>query len=323
MPAGSILPRIRHEGDELYEQNNRDVCEKLRVMTISELARRALATTALLMTACATATSVPAKNEVAAFIKPDVQHVIVVVLENKNADDARRQPFLARIASEGALLDSYYGVAHPSQPNYVALISGSFAGVAGNGNVTLDRPHLGDTLTRAGVTWKSYAEGYPGGCSLVKTSGKYARKHEPFLSFANVQRNDGGMCEHIVNADRFFEDVKGGTLPRFSLFIPDLDHDAHDQPLAFADQWLSQTFGPMMTDDFRRSTLLIVTFDEADGHTRPNHVYTALWGAGVRPGSVSHDVYDHYDLLRTIEAIFGLAPLETASPSRPISGIWK
>ncbi|MEO6259719.1 MAG: alkaline phosphatase family protein [Thermoanaerobaculia bacterium] len=294
-------------------------------MTISCFARRAVTSVAaLLTTACAIATTVPAKNEVAAFIRPDVQHVIVVVLENKNADDARRQPFLARIAREGALLNSYYGVAHPSQPNYVALISGSFSGVPGNGNVTLDRRHIGDTLTGAGVSWKSYAEGYPGGCSLVKTSGRYARKHEPFLSFANVQRNDGGMCEHIVNADRFFEDVKGGTLPRFSLFIPDLDHDAHDQPLAFADQWLSQTFGSLMTEEFRRSTLLIVTFDEDDGHGKPpNHIYAALWGAGVRPGAVSNDVYDHYDLLRTIEAIFSLDPLPTATPARPIGGIWR
>ena len=296
-----------------------------RDMTRFEFAKRALATVALLATGCATiSTPVPAKNAVVPFTRPDIQHVIVVVLENKNAADALRQPFLTRLATEGALLDAYYGVAHPSQPNYIALISGSFADVSGNGNVTLTRPHLGDSLTKAGVSWKSYAEGYPGGCSLVKTSGRYARKHEPFLGFADVQRNEQGMCDRIVNADRFLEEVKSGALPRFSLYIPDLDHDAHDRPLAFADQWLSQTFGPLMTDDFRRTTLLIVTFDEDDSHSKhPNHIYTAFWGAGIRPGSVSHDVYDHYDLLRTIEAIFALDPLPTAAPARSIAGIWR
>ena len=294
-------------------------------MTPSELAKRALSTVALLAAGCVTiSTAAPAKNAVVPFTRPDVQHVIVVVLENKNAADALRQPFLARFAAEGALLDSYYGVAHPSQPNYIAMTSGSFAGVSGNSNVTLTRPHLGRSLTKAGVSWKSFAEGYPGGCSLVKTSGRYARKHEPFLSFADVQRNEQGMCDRIVNADRFPEEVKSGNLPRFSLYIPDLDHDGHDRPLAFADQWLSQTFGPLLTDDFRRTTLLFVTFDEDDSHTkRPNHIYTALWGAGIRPGSVSHDVYDHYDLLRTIEAIFALDPLPTAAPARPIAGIWR
>ena len=250
--------------------------------------------------------------------------MIVVVLENKNAEDALRQPFLARIAREGALLDSYYGVAHPSQPNYVGMISGSIEGVSGDGNVTLHRAHLGRSLTTAGVSWKSYAEGYPGGCSLVRTAGRYARKHEPFLSFADVQRNELGMCDRIVDANEFLRDVRNGTLPQFSLYIPDLDHDAHDQPLAAADRWLEDTFGPLMTPDVRGSTLLIVTFDEDESHSkRSNHIYTAIWGAGVRAGSVSHDVYDHYDLLKTIEAIFALEPLPAGQRARPIAGIWR
>lgn len=280
---------------------------------------------AFLLLDCATITSpIPRKEPVAAFPSPAIQHVIVVVLENKNAADALRQPFLSRLAGEGALLDAYYAVAHPSQPNYIAMISGSIDGVPGDGNVTLDRPHLGDTMTKAGVSWKSYAEGYPGGCSLVKRSDRYVRKHEPFLSFVDVQRNEQGMCDRIVDAASFADDVRTGRLPRFSLYIPDLDHDAHDQPLRFADQWLRQTFVPLMNEEFRRSTLLIVTFDEDDGHLRrPNRVYTVLWGAGVRPGAVSNDVYDHYDLLRTIEAIFGLPPLRTPGVARAISGIWR
>ena len=289
------------------------------------MSSRALPLVALFASACVTITTpVPPKREVAAFKQPDIQHIVVVILENKNADDALRQPFLARLANEGALLHDYYAMAHPSQPNYIALISGSFAGVRGDGNVTLDRLHLGDTLTKAGVSWKSYAEGYPGACSTAKSAGRYVRKHEPFLSFANVQRNDGGLCDHIVGGEQFLPDVTAGRLPQFSLFIPDMDDDAHDQPIAYADRWLSRTFGPLMTDEFRRSTLLIVTFDEDAGHgKRPNHVYTALWGAGVRPGAVSNDVYDHYDLLRTIEATFHLDPLPVTVPARAISGIWQ
>ena len=294
-------------------------------MAFPEFAKRTLPAVAFLATACVTlSTPVPPKGEVAAFVKPDIQHVVVVILENKNAADALRQPFLSRLAREGALLNEGYGLAHPSQPNYIAMTSGSFAGVKGDGNVTVDRPHLGRTLTKAGVSWKSYAEGYPGGCDLSKQIGRYVRKHEPFLSFADVQRNESGMCDHIVSADQFSADVKNGTLPRFALYIPDLDHDAHDQPLAFADRWLKQTFGPLMTEDFRRSTLLVITFDEDEGHgKRPSHIYTALWGAGVRPGAVSNDVYDHYDLLRTIEAIFSLEALPTAKPARAIGGIWR
>lgn len=279
------------------------------------------------LTACVTiSTPAPDKRDLlVAFTKPDVQHVILIVLENKNPDAAKAQPFLSTMAREGALLDHYYGVAHPSQPNYIAMISGSFDGVRGDRDVTLDRPHLGDSLTRAGVSWKSYAEGYPGGCSKVSASGRYARKHEPFISFANVQRNDQGMCDRIVNADQFVKDVNSRNLPRFSLYVPDLDDDAHDKPIGYADAWLRKTFESLMRDEeFRRSTLLIVTFDEDDRHfSKTNRVFTVFWGAGVKPGSAPAGVYDHYDLLRTIETIFGLEPLKTSKPARPITGIWQ
>lgn len=294
-------------------------------MRIAIVGRRASLLFMLVASGCVTvSTPVPLKNDVPAFRPHAIQHVVVVVLENKDFEDALRQPFLARLAKEGALLHNSYAIAHPSQPNYIAMISGSSAGVRGDGVVTLDRPHLGDTLTKRGVSWRSYAEGYPGGCSKVKAVGRYVRKHEPFLSFADVQRNEQGMCDHIVNGEEFLRDAGAGTLPQFSLFIPDLDDDAHDQPLEYADRWLSRTFGPLMTDEFRRTTLLIVTFDEDDGHGKhPNHIYTAFWGAGILPDTVSNDVYDHYDLLRTIEAIFHLDPLPTAGAARAVGGIWQ
>ncbi|MDE2236770.1 MAG: acid phosphatase, partial [Elusimicrobia bacterium] len=229
-------------------------------------------------------------------------------------------PFLTRLAKDGALLRQYYAVAHPSQPNYLALVSGSTHDVFSDDNVTLDGAQLGDLLEKAGKSWRVYAEGYPGGCFLGARRGRYVRKHVPFLSFREVQQ-DPARCARIVDGARFFSDLAAGSLPDYSLFIPDLDDDGHDTGVSFADRWLAKAFGPLLPH-WPADTLLIVTFDE-DDYGGDNQVYTALYGSIVRPGAVSLERYNHYSLLRTMEDGLGVGTLgakdEAASP---IAGVW-
>ncbi len=137
---------------------------------------------------------------------PSFSRVLIVMLENANYENAVEQPFLKVFAARGALLANYHGVTHPSQPNYVALTAGTYDGVSGDGNVTLDVRHIGDLLEAKGKTWKAYAEGYPGGCFLGSSDGSYARKHVPFLSFQNVSSN-AKRCAHVVDASEFSKDV--------------------------------------------------------------------------------------------------------------------
>jgi len=72
----------------------------------------------------------------AGYVRPavwqDIKHIVVVVLENTKFKDAKAQPFLGGLAKKGALLTNYKGVVHPSQPNYIAMISGSTHGVITN-----------------------------------------------------------------------------------------------------------------------------------------------------------------------------------------------
>lgn len=233
-----------------------------------------------------------------------IERVVVVVLENTDPDDAERLPFLSRLASEGARLDQYYAIAHPSQPNYLAVAAGSTWGVDNDNVVTLDVPHLGDLLEKAHLDWRVYAEHYPGHCSLVSATEDllYVRRHVPFLEFANVQRNAARCNARIVNATVFEADIATGNLPAFSLFIPNQRHNGHDTSPGHADAWLESRFGPLLTDErFTERTLLVVTFDESDSANL--RVTTVLWGAGVRPGTTSTHRYDHYSLLRTIEEL--------------------
>jgi acid phosphatase len=270
------------------------------------------------------------------FIAPRNVKVVIVMLENKDGEMVHdpKYSFLADLASQGADFTRYYGLAHPSQPNYVALVSGSLDGIAGDRNSTVSRPHIGNRLTAKGLTWKCYAEDYPKGtCDLSETRGRYARKHVPFLSFADIQ-NDAESCRtHITNFDEFLSDARAHRLPDYSMVIPNLDNDAHDpvlQPnraLGTADAWLDQQFKSLMADpEFKRDVVLIVTFDEDDVFPvadSDNRIYTVIWGDHVIPGKVDR-VYDHYDLLRTIEEIFHLEPMAEGDRNAvAISGIWR
>ena len=250
----------------------------------------------------------------------------MVILENEDAGKALDQPFLKQLASEGAYLSNFYAVAHPSQPNYMALLSGTTDGIHGDATVTVDRHHLGDLLEARGLRWKSYAEDYPGGCDLNAHIDHYVRRHEPFLNFRNVQ-SDPARCASVVNARELQSDVASGTLPDFALYIPDNLHNGHDRGIASADRFMAATFGPLLHDPrFTTDLLFIVTFDEAEGQSDKNRIYTVLWGDAVRSGAVSDVVYTHYDLLRTVEDSFGLGTLgaHDADPdTRAISGVWR
>jgi hypothetical protein len=241
-----------------------------------------------------------------------ISKIILVVLENTSYDEALRQPFFSKLATNGALLTNYYAVSHPSQPNYVAMIAGSTMGTSNDSNVDLRGSHLGDLLEAHQKSWHAYAEQFPGNCFSGSKKNGYVRKHLPFMSFTNVQ-NDARRCSNITNAAHFSDDFKKNRLADFSMYIPDLNNDGHDTGAEYADQAMSALFGPLIfgkaaTDgqlDMPSDYLLIVTFDE-DDFFGGNHIYTVVVGAQVGAGKKLTARYNHYSLLKTIEDVFGL-----------------
>lgn len=251
------------------------------------------------------------------------EKVVVIFLENEDYGAALQQPFFKSLVPKGALLTNFFAEQHPSQPNYIAFVSGSTAGVVGDENVDLNRMHIGDLLEKKGLTWKNYAEALPSKCFLGATSTTYARKHVPFISFTNVSRNPN-RCARIVSAKTFMNDVKAGTLPTFSFYSPDLNNDGHDTGVAYAAKAMERTFGPLLADPAVMSkTLFVFTFDE-DDRFHSNHIFTLMIGGKVLPGSSSNIRYDHYDLLRTIEDEYSLGTLgQRDASAHAVSGIWK
>lgn len=236
------------------------------------------------------------------------QRIITVVLENTDYADASRQPFLSRLAARGAVLQNLQAETHPSQGNYIALVSGGTHGVTSDAAVDLDVRHVGDLLDSKGLSWKVYAEQYPGNCFTGDMSGAYRRKHLPFLSFVSIQKNPL-RCRNIVEAKEWSADLACGSLPAYALYVPDLDDDGHDTGVEYADRWLERHLRPLLDNpNAMRGTLLVVTFDESK-RSLPNRVFTVLVGDSVKPGSVVTAALTHYSLLRLVEDNWALGDL--------------
>jgi phosphatidylinositol-3-phosphatase len=249
---------------------------------------------------------------------PAFSYVWVIVMENTGFDrvvGAADAPFLNDLIARGGLATAYHGVGRPSQPNYLALFSGSTHGIADNDLHDIDAPTIADQLEGAGLTWREYAENVPSGCYLGATAdggrdgdGRYVRKHAPAISFTAIA-GDPARCSNVSDLTAFDPSVGG-----VSLIIPNMCHSMHDCSIADGDAWLAD-FVPRITESaaFRAGGALFVTFDEGDpddaGGGRPAMIVVSPL---VTAGTVSDIPHDHYSLLRTIEEGFGLDCLANA-----------
>lgn len=246
------------------------------------------------------------------------EHVLIVVLENQAYETTLQNNYMKQLAARGASFARYDTLFKPSQPNYLAMVAGQNFGVASNEVTDVSGSSIADLLETKGLSWKQYAQGFPGGCFKEGVHGDYVRKHVPFISFKSVQA-DPRRCANVVNADAF--DPK--HLPHYALYSPDNRNNGHDTDLAFAAQWLQRFLDPLLNDAaLMKDTLIVVTFDESDSK-KHNQVYTVLLGGAVRKGYVSDQPVTHYDLLRTIEDNFALGTLgQGDAAAKAITDVW-
>jgi phosphatidylinositol-3-phosphatase len=246
---------------------------------------------------------------------PAIAHIFIIVMENKAASEIIGNPdapFLNGLAAEYALAADYSGLFHPSLPNYIALTSGSNQGISDNrlptADTVVDAPNVADRIEASGRTWKLYAESIPSP-GYSSNAGLYAPKHVPFLYYNDIYEDDARRTSHIVPFDELTADLKSAsTTPDYGFITPNLISDMHDGSIAEGDAWLSRTVPVILQSPaFTTSkSLLVVTFDE--GSDTDQHIVTILAGTGARQGYRSSRPYDHYSLLHTIEALWGLAP---------------
>ena len=286
-------------------------------------------------------------------------HVLMVVLENQNYDSTMRNDLFKSLARNGAIFTNFGNLYHYSYPNYLAMIAGSDFGThkpqfLSDNQRTFNEDNDHRTIADL-LNWRNYAEDYPASPTaerpfLGDRKGRYARKHVPFLSFREVQNknfhNVVAVDTHakdnafVTDIGNFIADPQKHPLPEYMFYSPNLDDDGHDptsspeQGLKKAADWLrvflttwlhfdDTTWVPK--DEKLNRTLVIVTFDESEGNSKPERIYTVFLGAMVKPQEVTI-AYNHYSVLRMIEDNFGLDPIHKDSgdgTALPITGIWK
>jgi hypothetical protein len=104
-------------------------------------------------------------------------NMLLVILENTDYSSAIADPNLKSFASSGVLYSNWDAIGHPSQPNYIAMTSGSPNGITSDTSKTINVANIADLLEAKGFTWKSYQENWPGNCftGTVSADGKYWR----------------------------------------------------------------------------------------------------------------------------------------------------
>jgi phosphatidylinositol-3-phosphatase len=258
---------------------------------------------------------------------PHFTHVVVVVFENHESSSIvgnPAAPTFNALARRYATLTNYDAVAHPSLPNYLALVSGSTHGITSDCTDCVVRAQsLADTLATAGKTWKTYAEGLPYPGFTGGSSGRYAKKHDPFLYFRDVA-DSRARRDRVVPLGALTRDLARRRLPDFSLVIPDLCNDMHDCSVATGDAWLKAHVVPLLSSSVLRGGAVFVVFDEGTTDLGGGGRIEALaLGPTVRRGSRFARATNHHGLLRTIEDAWSLPRLGLSSTATPIGGIWR
>jgi phosphatidylinositol-3-phosphatase len=245
---------------------------------------------------------------------PAFGRIYVIVMENREYGSivgSANAPYLNGLIRRYGLATRYYGVTHPSFPNYLALFSGSTQGVRDDAVHNFASKNLADQIQAHGKTWRVFAENVPLGCykRAVASGGEdgtgtYARKHEPAISFTNIS-GSARRCSFITDFRHF-----SPTAANFELIVPNMCHDMHDCSVRTGDNFLSR-FVPKITGSSAfANSVLFITWDEGSTTTGGGgHIATLVISPRVRAGTRSATVHNHYSLLRTIENAWGLGCL--------------
>ncbi len=269
------------------------------------------------------------------------QHVFVIMMENTGFDSLignSNAPWINMAAQTNGLATNYFGVTHPSQPNYIAATSGSTNSVANDNDTTIDVPNIVDQLEAHGKTWKAYMQSL----SLCATkldhacgNQLYERKHNPFVSYLDVQSNAARMA-NIVDFSQFSSDLANKNVPDYVWISPDQCHDMHGRAatpsdpcdfsqvqslIATGDAFLNSTVSAIMNSQaWTGNSVIFITWDESDftgsgpfGFGDTSGCCDSVQGAGgghVVTLTISHSdhsprtsnvAYNHYSLLATIQ----------------------
>ncbi len=286
-------------------------------------------------------------------------HIVVIMDENLTYPDwqkATDAPYTHMLANDCRLLTNTAGETHPSFPNYLAVVSGTFETCLA---CSSNADNVFHQLNVAGGTWRDYNQSMPKNCSgNVSSVSQYRSGHNPAYWFTNLGTSGDKTCAtNDIPLDPYlWNDIAADRLPDFTWIAPDDCYDMHwrngvcegvtgktkASRIRLGDDYIGRIVTAIAaTASYRAGdTLVIVTWDESNegsvldkGHWGMDcsdpavyaankgtcQVTTILVSARIPAGN-DGAFYSHYSLTRAIQENFGLPLLGGAktAPRAPI-----
>ncbi len=194
---------------------------------------RLCAAAALALAALAPATVVAHSPESGAHAA--VKRIFVIMLENHSQSTVigdPNAPNLTKLAAAHGQATDYYGVTHPSQPNYVAAITGQLDTSQMNDKPTnhFSWRNLADQVEASGRAWAAYMEAMPAagytGATAPGSVALYTSKHNPFVHMDDIA-SDPVRLANVKPYTALAADLNGPQAPDFVWISPDQCNDMH------------------------------------------------------------------------------------------------
>jgi acid phosphatase len=277
----------------------------------------------------ATPTPLPPASEspAAAGGIPEFRHIYLIIMENKEYRSivgSKSATYINSLIARYGLVTGEHAVAHPSEPNYIALTSGGLNGVRTDGHYDLKIPNLFDQIEAAGKTWHVYAQDYPGGCFTGSvfsgaadgpgSAGEYVRKHNPAISYYSISHAPS-RCANITHLAGF-----DPAAADFEMIVPNLINDMHSSSVRAGDNFLRAFLPQIVGSSAFADSVVLITWDEGGtSYGGGGRIATIAISPGMTPGARYAAPADHYSLLRTIEDAWRMPPLGLAAAAKPLS----
>jgi hypothetical protein len=248
------------------------------------------------------------------------------------------------LAQTYGIATKYFAVAHPSEPNYVAILGGSPFAVQNDNPYYLNRvaaPSLISELDHAHVSWKAYLQslphpGFQGICYPANCNGTpdkdpfYVSKHDGIQNYTKSLNSKDWSRE--VPIDQLSRDLRSGHVPGFSWVIPDECRDQHGDPpycldggdtggsdpqdqhlLSIGDQYLGHLVAQITHARFwaKGNNAIDIVYDEGDNNVGGGGRVADIVVTSHGPRHMTDPThFSHYSLLLTIQKNFGVACLQ-------------
>jgi hypothetical protein len=268
----------------------------------------------------------------AASVSP-YDHIFVIMEENHEYSQIignSNAPNLNTYAQTYGLATNYDSVTHPSEPNYVALMGGSYFGIQDDNSWKthkLNHPDLTSQLEAAGLTWKGYFQtmpkpGFTGTCAPSATFCYYASKHNGAINYDVVNGSKTELARETP-ITQLTTDL-AGTPPNFAVIVPDQCHDMHGgvgtcatssdaQLVAAGDAYAAGLVSEITGASFwnQGANAIVIVWDEGTTNIGGGGHVVAIVITSKGPRALKDNgAYDHYGLLGTIQAAFGVGCLQ-------------